>query len=345
MLRTGFLSILLLAGTALGVVACSPAQNDQTAGVESSTNELVAANGFTYPLSSMGSWPDNNFAACGAYYVTNYCHSGSDILTSYGTTVYAMAAGTVLAKSGTQDPGNNCSSGWGYDYGQSNTCNMALAVQHYDDDGNPFVVVYGHLRYTAGNGAGTTFIPGAFIGVIGRYYNTNGTPISSDHLHWGVRPGTSAPTYWGRVYCSGASQPAGQSFPTGCSPDSFVAPGTYMNFFGRNWVAPPVAPTLVSPANGATVTTSSVPLQWSNGSGTFRSHIMVCTNAALTINCINPDGGMVGVETTGTGANRSTSYSAAVGYATWYWAVRGIAYNDYGGWGSYSTVRSFVHSF
>ncbi len=344
MQRTCSLSILLLAVATLGVVSCSPAQNDQTVGVESSAHELVAANGFTYPLSSMSSWPNNNYAACGSYYLTNKCHNGSDISASYGTTVYAMAAGTVIARSGTQDPANNCSSGWGYDYNQGNTCNMALAVQHYDDDGNPFVVVYGHLRYNSNYGPGTTFTPGAAVGVIGRYYNTNGTLIDGDHLHWGVRPGTTAPTNWGRVTCAGASQPAGQSFPVGCSSDSFVAPGTYTNTAGRNWVAPPVAPSLVSPANGATVI-GSIVLQWSNGSGTYRSHVMICMNAALTTGCINPDGGMVGAETTGTGANRSTSYSASLGYTTWYWAVRGIAYNDYGGWGNYSAVRSFVHSY
>jgi hypothetical protein len=335
-----FFSLLL--GLVIGCGA-EDSIDDATETVGVNASELVAGNGFTCPLSSISSWPNNNFAACGAtYYVADKCHNGSDIMAGYGTTVYAMAAGTVLAKSGTQDPANNCSSGWGYDYGQSNTCNMALAVQRYDDDGNPFVVVYGHLRYVSGYGVGTTFTPGQAIGVVGRYYNVNGIPISSDHLHWGVRPGTSTPTNWGRVSYPGASQPAGQSFPAGCSPDSFVAPGTYLSDAGRNWVAPPVAPTLVSPANLSCPYTDTVTFNWANGSGTYRSMLMVCRNAALTTGCINPDGGAVGVEPTGVGQNRATSYTITLASGGWYWAVRGIAYNDYGGWGSYSSVWTFT---
>lgn len=83
-------------------------------------------------------------------------------------------------------------------------------------------------------------------------------------------------------------------------------------------------------------------LQWVNGSGTYRSHQMVCTNAALTLGCFNPDGAMTGMETTGTGASRSTSYNAVLAPGSYYWGVRGIAYNDYGGWGGYSAVRSFT---
>lgn len=88
-------------------------------------------------------------------------------------------------------------------------------------------------------------------------------------------------------------------------------------------------------------------LTWANGSGTYRTHIMLCTNAALTEGCINPDGYMVGVEPTDVGEDRPTSYwpPMSLSPGTYYWAVRGIAYNDYGGWGPYSEVRSFTLDF
>ena len=38
----------------------------------------------------------------------------------------------------------------------------------------------------------------------------------------------------------------------------------------------------------------------------------------------------------------ATSYSATLAKGTYYWAVREIAYTDSGGWGSYSSVRSFT---
>ena len=298
---------------------------------------FMRGNGFDLNYMTNG-----NYGACGYYYVSGFCHNGNDLIYPRGTGVYSVAAGTVIAKSGTQNPGSNCTSGWGYDYGYTNTCNMALAVQHYDDDGNPFVAVYGHLVYNASIVEGTTFTPGQQIGQIARYYEVWGVPISSDHLHFGIFPGTSPPIFWGRVPCA-ISQSARSTLPGGCSAQGASPPGDYLNAWGREWRSPPLSPVLTDPPNGCITGGTSADLEWINGSGTYRVHIMVCTDPTLTQGCINPDGNMVGIEPTAVGEDRPTLYTVTglSPLTTYYWAVLGIAYNDYGGWGPYSSVRSF----
>ena len=309
----------------------------------------TAGNGFVYPLDGMTSWSNTydyaGYGACGTSYYTNTCHNGTDIGAARGSSVYAIAAGTVVSVSGSQN--STCTSGWGYDYGGASTCNMALAVQHYASDGSAFVVVYGHLVYSSSVVVGTTYSPGDTVGIIANDYDRSSSSsawsrTSSPHIHFGVFPGTSSPAVrsgyygWGKLVCSGANQAASSTLPTSCTNNGSTPMGTYIG--GKSWVVPPSAPTLSSPANGASVS-SPVTLSWVNGSGTYRSHIMVCTNSSLTTGCINPDGGMTGAEPT---TMLATSYSATLSKATYYWAVRGIAYNDYGGWGSYSSIRSFT---
>lgn len=309
----------------------------------------VAGNGFVYPLDAITSWSDTydyaGYGACGTSYYTNTCHNGTDIGSARGSFVYAIAAGTVVKVSGSQN--STCTSGWGYDYGGSSTCNMAVAVQHYASDGSAFVVVYGHLVYSSSIAVGTTYSPGDTVGTIANDYDrasstSSWSKTSNPHLHFGVFPGTSSPAVrsgyygWGKLTCSGANQAASATFPSSCTNNGSTAPGTYIG--AKAWVAPPGAPTLSSPANSASVM-SPVSLSWVNSSGAYRTHIMVCTNSSLTTGCINTDGGMTGQEPTTAFA---TSYSATLSKATYYWAVRGIAYNDYGGWGSYSSVRSFT---
>ena len=304
--------------------------------------EKTAGNGFTYPISTLTAWTDGNYGACGSSYISGYCHTGTDLIYSRGTSVYSLAAGKVVAVSGSQNA--SCTSGWGYDWNGSSgtaTCNMAVAIQYYDDDGTPFVVVLGHLQYNSSITTSTLFTPGQVVGQVAYYYDRlSGKPISSDHLHFGIFPGTSSPTSWGRMACS-ISQTARTSLPTGCSSGGATASGTYLNAAGRNWVAPPYAPALTTPYNGS-FETSPVTLRWANGSGAYRAHIMVCNNSALTSGCFNPDGAMTGAEPTGTGAYLSTTYNATLSPGTYYWAVRDIAYNDYGGWGGYSSVRWFT---
>lgn len=355
-------SWLLTAFAGLLLFGCAPVVSDTsdtadtampaserpaTAAFDAIGLEKTASNGFTYPLSSLTGWTDGNYGACGSYYFTGKCHTGNDMVIARGTTVYSLAAGKILSQSGTQD--SSCSSGWGYDYWSSDgtgtkKCNMALAIQYYDDDGTPFVVVVGHLIYATTYRSGTgavpastaTVSPGTALGQVAHWATTAGSAISSDHVHFGVFPGTSAPTSWGSVSCS-TSQAASTSLPSGCSSGGATAPGTYMGASGRKWVAPPDAPTLSSPASGGSAS-SPVTLKWTNGSGTYRSHVMVCTNSSLTSGCFNPDGAMTGAEPSAL----STSYSASLSSGTYYWAVRGLAYQDYGGWGSYSSVRSFT---
>lgn len=311
--------------------------------------KTTAGNGFVYPMDSITSWKDTydyaGFGTCGSsYYYTNTCHNGTDIGASRGTSVYAIAAGTVVKVSGTQN--STCSSGWGYDYGGSSMCNMAVAMQHYAADGTSFVVVYGHLVYDSSVSVGDSYVSGDTIGTIANDYDWSTAygswkKTSSAHLHFGVFPGTSSPSVtsvagWGKLTCKGASQSASATFPTSCSNNGSTAPGTYIG--AKSWVEPPSAPSLSSPGNGASVS-SPVTLGWSNGSGTYRVHIMACTNSSLTSGCMNPDGDMTGAEPSTAFA---TSYSASLSKGTYYWAVRGIAYQDDGGWGSYSTVRSFT---
>ena len=325
--------------------ACKQHQSADT----STAQKTTAGNGFVYPLDVVTSWKDAydyaGFGACGSsYYYSSTCHNGSDIGSARGTSVYAIAAGTVVKVSGTQN--STCSSGWGYDYGGSSTCNMAIAMQHYAADGSPFVVVYGHMVYDSSVATGDTYAPGDTIGTIAYDYDRSSSTASwkktsSPHLHFGVFPGTSSPAVasglygWGKLSCSGASQSARSTFPSSCTNNGSTAPGTYIG--AKSWTEPPSAPTLSSPSNGASVT-SPVTLSWTNGSGTYRSHIMACTNSSLTTGCMNPDGAMTGQEPSAL----STSYSATLSKGTYYWAVRGIAYNDDGGWGSYSTVRYFT---
>lgn len=340
-----FASLWFVLFVILAISGCESEDNfnfDADAFEQDDPNALffVMGSGFDHPIVYESYMTNGNYGACGAYYFTGYCHNGNDMIYPRGTNIYSLAAGTVIKVSGKQNP--SCSSFWGYDYGYNNTCNMALAVQHYDDDGNPFVAVYGHLIYNPSIVEGTTFTPGQIIGRIGRWYHVGGTRISSDHLHFGIFPGTSAPTYWGRVPC-GTSQAASSSLPGGCSSLGAAPPGDYLNAWGREWRSPPFSPALNYPKNVCITGGTSTELDWTNGSGTYRVHIMVCTSPTLTSGCINPDGNMVGVEPTSVGEYRPTSYTVTglSPYTTYYWAVRGIAYNDYGGWGPYSNVEYF----
>ncbi len=212
-------------------VGCGDSRRLDNEKVETASSELTTLSDLTYPMSSMTSWTDANYGACGSSYFTGKCHVGADIMASYGTPVYAITAGTLVVKSATQDISSNCkSSGWGYDYGVSDTCNMGLLVQHYDSSGQPFVSVYGHLRYDPNLTVGTTYTAGQQIGVIGRWYNTWNEPKSGDHLHWGIFPGAKADmplSGFGMMPCA-TSQPAQSTFPAGCSNNGFVAPGTFI---------------------------------------------------------------------------------------------------------------------
>jgi hypothetical protein len=215
------LLVLFFVSFAMG---CGDARTLDSEQISKVTSKVILTNGLTYPLSSMSSWVNQNYGACGSHYFAGRCHNGADIVASVGTPVYAVTAGTVISRSARQD--DTCSSYWGYD-ATSDTCNMALAVRHLDASGEPFVSIYGHLRYDANVTVGTTFTAGQQVGVIGPWHDADDNVVSVDHLHWGIKLGSSVPAVWGRVTCSG-DQESGTAIPSECNSEDFVAPGTFM---------------------------------------------------------------------------------------------------------------------
>ncbi len=214
---------------------------------------------------------------------------------------------------------------------------MGLAIQHYSSSGEPFIAIYGHLVYSAAIKKDSIVAPGAYLGQIADLDTWDGTKwvSGSDHLHFGVLPGKVLPGRWGNSVCY-VSQPAGPTLPAGCLNYGLIQPGTYIGT--RSQVIPPTAPTLTLPVSLAN-TGTTVTFTWAKGLGTYRSHLMVCTDAALLLGCINPDGFMTGVEP----AALLTTYTATgLTKGVHYWAVRGIGYTDYGGWGLYSPSRKFT---
>ncbi len=206
-----------------------------------SYERTTAGNGFVYPLDSVTAWQDTydyaGYGACGSSYYSNTCHSGTDIGAARGSSVYAIGTGTVVAVSASQN--STCTSGWGYDYGGANTCNMGVAMQHYTNDGTPFVVVYGHLVYSSSVTVGKVYASGDTISVISYDYDRTSSSsswkkTSSPHLHFGVFPGTSSPAVssgvygWGKLTCRGANQAASTSLPSSCTNNGSTAAGTYI---------------------------------------------------------------------------------------------------------------------
>lgn len=211
-----------------------------------SISKLILSNGIAYPMSSMTSWSNYNFGACGTgQYTTGKCHTGSDIMALADTPVYAIADGVVVSLSNNGNDPNpkngKCSSGWGYDYYHAtrnptgiNKCNFAILVQHLDASGQPFISLYGHLRYDSNIHKGSTFEAGKPIGKIGGFYEVDGryafgSSGNDDHLHWGIVPNKTLPTEgFGMMSCS-LIQEQSSTLPSGCSSGGFVAPGTFIS--------------------------------------------------------------------------------------------------------------------
>lgn len=147
-----------------------------------------ASTGFYYPLKNES--PD--FSQCGRWlerYPPNGCynfqdsfgnplyHTGSDMMASLNTPVYAIADGTIAYES---------SSGWG-------SGNVALLIEHKTMMGGTFRAMYGHI--IAEKSIGSQVMAGERIGKIGAW-------SSGNHLHFGIlRPGLSFPynsSYFGR---------------------------------------------------------------------------------------------------------------------------------------------------
>ena len=94
----------------------------------------------------------------------------------------------------------------------------------------------------------------------------------------------------------------------------------------------PPAPTLTSPANGATVPGTSVTFQWSSVSG--------ATNYAVQVSASPAFSPLFHYNYTYTATSRTYTDFPNNG-TTYYWRVR--AYNA-AGWGAWSSARSFINS-
>ena len=82
-------------------IGCGDSRRLDKEVVETAASKLTTLSDLTYPLSSMTSWTDANYGACGSSggYFSGKCHVGADIMAQYGTPVYAITAGTVVVKS------------------------------------------------------------------------------------------------------------------------------------------------------------------------------------------------------------------------------------------------------
>ena len=132
--------------------------------------------GFFYPTGvskdqfryTCGTWLGRD-GANGGCYRWGYYHIGQDIMGDYYSPIFAITNGTVVYRS---------TSGWG-------SGNIALVIRHTLSDGSQFLAWYGHI--TSDLQVGQRVGGGTEIGRIGYWSDGN-------HLHLGVRPGTSVPS-------------------------------------------------------------------------------------------------------------------------------------------------------
>jgi len=143
------------------------------------------ASGFYYPVDV----PDNTFhnLAVGGHfmgpdssvvdpqtgkpgnYLSGSYHNAMDILTAYGSPVYAIADGTVTEIS----PG-----GWS----NGGTTNVAVIITHITNTGQQFKTLYGHVEKAK-------LDPSVYVNAFvrgGQLLGRVGTWIGGNHLHFGV---------------------------------------------------------------------------------------------------------------------------------------------------------------
>ncbi len=151
--------------------------------------------GFYYPRSS-NIGPYSGFLAQGCNGANDYFsgefHLGKDSWANLGEPVYAIADGTVIARS---------LNGWdpnGRTGDSTANINVALMILHKIANGTEFQALYGHIRTTLAVGAQVT--AGQTIGTIGDWPQT--------HVHFAVRISPSGNQKslpsgaWGRPSCS-----------------------------------------------------------------------------------------------------------------------------------------------
>lgn len=175
--------------------------------------------GWTAPLSTMPSLssgfladscsPNNN-------YLSGEYHIGNDYGASVGSPVYAIGQGTVIYIGSFGEEWAN-----------------AIFVQHQAADGSNFIALYGHINVGISTGAAVT--AGQQIGTI--------ADIEFDHLHFGIRPGTTYPSNnWGKMAC-----------PTTNGTNGFVDPMPYLTAHPSSGAAQQPAGNLLqieNPGNG-----------------------------------------------------------------------------------------------
>lgn len=140
---------------------------------------VLLESGLYSPLSTTD-WSDYaGFLATPPKYFDNRYHLGKDIKASEGSSVYAIDKGTIRHQS---------KGGWG-------DGNSALIIEHKTNEGESYLAVYGHIRnLTATSGDVSA---GQTLGTIGPWI-ANGK--RSDHLHFGIAPGTRIPVKLGLNY-------------------------------------------------------------------------------------------------------------------------------------------------
>jgi len=157
--------------------------------------------GFEYPLASPTLNDTNWLERAPSYPVAGKIHLGSDLPASNGTPVFAVSGGTVI---GRQSDGEG---------------NEVIFIRHASTNGT-FVGVYGHVKGAVFAGAKVS--PGQQIASVGDYGPAG---PAGDHLHFGVRPGTSVPPSDGVNYGWGRES---ITWYNANGPNGFTAPIAYI---------------------------------------------------------------------------------------------------------------------
>jgi hypothetical protein len=144
----------------------------------------LSPTGFHYPTDMDAKWENGGgewLADDDEIYVAapQKYHTGRDIMGAAGRPVYSISEGTILSIDNNPD--------WSFNVGDGL---QGLFIQHDTEDGMDFVALYGHIKVNTSLVNGDPVTLGQEIGTIGNYDN-------QDHLHFGIRPGTTYPSPWG----------------------------------------------------------------------------------------------------------------------------------------------------